>query len=65
MYVQYNMYMIYTIAEFKKNTRKILNEALISPVIIKRYSDRFVLKAHKQTKDSQSIAVDKDVEAQI
>lgn len=43
----YTMYMTYTVAEFKKNTRRILNEALISPVTIKRYDDEFILTTAK------------------
>lgn len=60
----YMTYKVYSLSVFKKNTRQILNEALLSPVIIKRYADRFVLKAHKQSKDNPLIAEDADVKAQ-
>jgi len=35
--------MKYTIAEFKKHTRKILDEAMYTPVIITRYDQEFEL----------------------
>jgi hypothetical protein len=39
----------YTVAEFRKNTREILNEASTGAVAIIRYGERFILtKAHAQ-----------------
>lgn len=49
----------YTIAEFKKNTRKILNEALASPVTIKRYDDQFILSNAAAT-EKQVVQMVKD-----
>jgi hypothetical protein len=52
----YAMYMRYTIAEFKKHTRKILNEALEGPVTITRYDDEFVLTAASNLKSQMIVA---------
>ncbi len=47
--------MRYSVAEFKKHTRKILNEALLHPVIITRFDDEFVLtNAGQLPSNSQS-----------
>lgn len=55
MYIVYNVAMIYTVAEFKKNTRKILNEALVSPVTIKRYTDEFTITNAQKVTGEPSI----------
>jgi hypothetical protein len=47
--------MRYTIAEFKQNTRKILNEALESPVTITRYDEEFILTSAAQAVPSTTI----------
>lgn len=39
----YMMYKTYTVAEFRKNTREILNEALTAPIRIKRFNDEFII----------------------
>ena len=52
--------MKYTVAEFKKNTRKILNEALLSPVTITRFDDKFTISnassMAEQAKDRTIVA---------
>lgn len=37
------MYKTYTVKEFREQTRKVLNEALLGPVEITRYDDAFIL----------------------
>ena len=37
--------MAYTVAEFKRYTRRILNEAKVAPVTITRYDETYVLTA--------------------
>jgi hypothetical protein len=44
------MYMIvYSVSQFKQNTRKILDEALLRPVYIQRYDCTFLLQPMKVT----------------
>lgn len=43
LYSKYMKYKEYTVADFRKNTRRILNEALKQPIAIVRYDERFTI----------------------